>query len=89
MDEIHAAVLDVKLRHLDEDIPNYTYEQEMDYVKEHYPRYPNVSVDYAILEQSKDVYVMKCDSRQEQVLVQKRVDLAGAFAHHHHSLDVP
>ena len=49
------------LRHLDEDIPNYTYEQEMDYVKEHYPRYPNVSVDYAILEQSKDVYVMKCD----------------------------
>jgi hypothetical protein len=39
----------------------YTYEQEMEYVKRNYPRYPNVALDYAILEQSEDVYVMKCD----------------------------
>ena len=49
------------LRHLDEVIPNYTYEQEMEYVKQNYPRYPNVSVDYAILEHSHHVYMMKCD----------------------------
>lgn len=49
------------LRHLKEEIPNYTYEQELVYVKENYPRYPNVSLDYAILEQSKGVFVMKCD----------------------------
>ena len=49
------------LRHLKEEIPDYTYEQEMEYVKHNYPRYPNVSLDYAILEQSKGVFVMKCD----------------------------
>ena len=49
------------LRHLKEEIPSYTYEQEMEYVRQHYPRYPNVSLDYAILEQSKGVFVMKCD----------------------------
>jgi mannose-1-phosphate guanylyltransferase len=49
------------LRHLKEEIPNYTYEQELKYVKDHYPRYPNVSLDYTILEQSRDVFVMKCD----------------------------
>ena len=40
---------------------NYTYEDEMAYVTENYPRYPNLSLDYAILEQSRKVYVMKCD----------------------------
>ena len=39
----------------------YTYEEEMAYVTENYPRYPNLSLDYAILEQSRDVFVMKCD----------------------------
>ena len=41
--------------------PTYTYEQELEYVKENYPRYPNLSIDYAILEHTKGVYVMKCD----------------------------
>ena len=40
---------------------DYTYEEEMAYVTENYPRYPNLSLDYAILEQSRNVYVMKCD----------------------------
>ena len=39
----------------------YTYEEEMAFVTENYPRYPNLSLDYAILEQSQNVYVMKCD----------------------------
>ena len=36
-------------------------EEHLKYVTEHYPRYPNLSLDYAILEQSRHVYVMKCD----------------------------
>jgi len=49
------------LRGLRYDKVDYTYEEEMDYVTEHYPRYPNLSLDYAILEQSRHVFVMKCD----------------------------
>ncbi len=39
----------------------YTYDEEIEYVTNHYPRYPNLSLDYAILEHIDDVYVMKCD----------------------------
>ena len=49
------------LRNLKFEKPDYTYEEEMDYVAENYPRYPNLSRDYAILEQNRNVYVMKCD----------------------------
>ena len=49
------------LRNLHVDLPNYTYEEELVYVAQNYPRYPNLSLDYAILEQGRSVYVMKCD----------------------------
>lgn len=49
------------LRHLRYERIDYTYDEEMEYVMNNYPRYPNLSLDYAILEQSKHVYVMKCD----------------------------
>ncbi len=49
------------LRNLKVENPTYSYEEELDYVAKHYPSYPNLSVDYAILEHSRDVYVMKCD----------------------------
>jgi len=49
------------LRNLKVDHPDYTLREELDYVAENYPRYPNLSLDYAILEQSKNVYVMKCN----------------------------
>ena len=49
------------LRALRYERKEYTYEEEMEYVTQHYPRYPNLSLDYAILEHSKHVYVMKCD----------------------------
>jgi mannose-1-phosphate guanylyltransferase len=39
----------------------YTYEEEMEFVTQNYPRYPNLSLDYAVLEQSQNVFVMKCD----------------------------
>ena len=54
-------VFPVVLRNLKTEKPDYTYEEEMDYVAENYPRYPNLSLDYAILEQSRDVSVMKCN----------------------------
>ncbi len=49
------------LRNLKFEKPDYTYEEEMEYVSQHYSLYPNLSLDYAILEQGKNVYVMKCD----------------------------
>jgi mannose-1-phosphate guanylyltransferase len=49
------------LRNLKFEKPDYTYEEEMEYVTNNYPRYPNLSMDYAVLEQGKNVYVMKCD----------------------------
>ncbi len=49
------------LRTLRYDRVEYTYEEEMEYVSQNYSRYPNLSLDYAILEHSKHVYVMKCD----------------------------
>ena len=51
----------VVLRNLKVENPDYTYEEEMAYVAQNYPRYPNLSLDYAILEQSRNVYVMKCN----------------------------
>ena len=49
------------LRRLDEKTPDYTYDDELAHVAQHYPSYPNLSLDYAILEQGRSVYVMKCD----------------------------
>ena len=39
----------------------YSLEDEARYVSEHYPSYPNLSMDKAALEMSDDVYVMQCD----------------------------
>jgi mannose-1-phosphate guanylyltransferase len=55
------SIFPVVLRNLRLNHPNYTYEEEIAYVEENYPRYPNLSLDYAILEQRRDVFVMKCD----------------------------
>ena len=49
------------LRNLKTEKPDYTYEEEMEYVAARYSSYPNLSIDYAILEHSQNVYVMKCD----------------------------
>ena len=61
LDKCFKAILPSVLRNLGIDLPGYTYEQELEYVAHHYPRYPNLSIDYAILEHSENVYVMKCD----------------------------
>ena len=50
------------LRGLRYDVKEYTPEEELKFVEENYPLYPNLSLDYAILEQSENnVFVMKCD----------------------------
>ena len=59
--ETFEDIFPTVLRNLNIEKPDYSYEQEIAYVKENYPRYPNLSLDYAILEQSRNVFVMKCD----------------------------
>ena len=49
------------LRKLKYDRVQFTYEEEMEFVALNYPRYPNISLDYAVLEQCKNVVVMQCD----------------------------
>ena len=56
-EEIFPSVL----RNLKFENPNYSYEEELQYVADNYPRYPNLSIDYAILEHSHHVFMMKCD----------------------------
>ena len=59
--ETFKGVFPTVLRNLNVVNPNYTDEEELAYVEANYPRYPNLSLDYAILEQNRDVFVMKCD----------------------------
>ena len=39
-------------------LPIYGTERESDFIKEHYPNSPNISVDYAILEKASNVYTI-------------------------------
>ena len=55
------SIFPTVLRNLQTEMPDYTYEEELEYVARNYPRYPNLSLDYSILEQGLSVFVMKCD----------------------------
>ena len=59
--ECFKGIFPEVLRNLAVEKPNYTYEEELAYVEENYPRYPNLSLDYAVLEQSQNVFVMRCN----------------------------
>lgn len=48
------------LRNVDSDDVEYSLENEEKCIEEHYSVYPNLSIDYGILEKSDNVYVMKC-----------------------------
>ena len=39
----------------------YSVEAELEFIKENFPAYPNLSIDYGILDKNENVYVMKCD----------------------------
>lgn len=54
-------ILPEVLRNLKFEKPDYTYADSVEYIRDRYPTYPNLSLDYAILEQCKNVFVMKCD----------------------------
>lgn len=60
--ECLKKIFPVVLRKIDVDGgPGYSVEEELRYVKENFPSYPNLSIDYGILENNDDVCVMKCD----------------------------
>ena len=43
------------------DAGEYSIEAELAFVKENFPAYPNLSIEYCVLEKNDNVYVMKCD----------------------------
>lgn len=49
------------LRKLDNEQTDFSLIDENRFIKENYSLYPNVSLDYGILEKSDNVYVMRCD----------------------------
>ena len=49
------------LRRLLRENPDYTVEEELQFIDENYPAYPNLSIDYAVLDHKKDVCLMQCD----------------------------
>ena len=53
--------LPVVLRNLDARMKDFSIEEENNFVQEFFPSYPNLSIDYGVLEKSENVYVMKCD----------------------------
>ena len=48
-------------RPIDNEETHLTMEEEHDYVHEHFPVYPNLSMDDCILENSDNVYVLHCN----------------------------
>ena len=42
-------------------LPVYGTDREQEAINEAFPKCENISIDYAILEHSEDVYMMKCD----------------------------
>lgn len=55
------AFLPSVLSELDALRPDWTIEEENEYVDKFFPSFPNISIDYGILEKSDNVYVQKCD----------------------------
>lgn len=49
------------LRNFDNIHGVFDYKAENEYMKENFPSYPNISMDYGILEKSQNVYLHKCD----------------------------
>ncbi|WP_303054285.1 mannose-1-phosphate guanylyltransferase [Xylanibacter rarus] len=49
------------LRKLEASGAEYSMERELEFVRENFPSYPNLSIDYGILEHNENVYVMICD----------------------------
>ncbi len=59
--ESFSRILPPVLRNFDAGNAPYSIEAENKYIWENFSAYPNISIDYGILEKSENVYVMKCD----------------------------
>lgn len=59
--------LPVVLRDFDSHHTDWTIEEENEYMQDNFPSYPNLSIDYGILEKSNNVYVMNCHFRWADV----------------------
>lgn len=59
--ESFSEILPAVLRGFDESYLKFDVATENAYMKQNFPSYPNMSVDFAILEKSENVSVMKCD----------------------------
>lgn len=54
-------LLPTVLRDYDATHPTYDYREENQFIHDNFPSYPNLSIDYGILEKSDGVCVMRCD----------------------------
>lgn len=49
------------LRKIDTDGARLPLKEELEFIEENFPSFPNLSIDYGILEKNDNVYVMRCD----------------------------
>lgn len=59
--ECFRRLLPSVLRNYDSLHPEFDYREENEFMHENFPSYPNLSIDYGILEKIEGVAVMKCD----------------------------
>ncbi len=59
--ESFSRILPPILRNFDSGRAQFSVDAENQYIWENYSAYPNISIDYGILEKSENVFVMKCD----------------------------
>lgn len=59
--EAFGRLLPPVLRNLDAEKPNFTLEEENEFVKENFPLYPNLSIDCGIFERSENIFVKECN----------------------------
>lgn len=55
-----SEILPPVMRNLRDD-GDYSIERELEYVRDNFPSFPNLSIDYGILDKNENVYVMECD----------------------------
>ena len=60
LQESLSKLLPPVLREFDEMHPHWTLDDEENYVKQYFSRYPNLSIDFGILEKSEQVYFKNC-----------------------------
>ncbi len=56
-----AKVLPTVLRNIENEGSSYDLEEELSYIAENYPSYPNISMDHSVFDKNDNVYVMICD----------------------------